>query len=255
MGLEYTDASQQFDQVAQRVEAEAGPPEQWTEPALPPLPDITTDAVKAALLQLQQLLHVETGGGGSGGGSSGGGGGGAGPSSAAAAAAGPAEATPQGLQRAKAMLETCILPALAELAKQQRQGQAAPGGAEAGAPPAAAASGASQRSAAAAMLAQYPLGFSTGDAAADLGATILRMLYIKDLRALQVQREAVGGRGWGVELGRRAGGGWWCGYEPGWYCRSQPHIPLARCVPPLPPADAGGLCHSPGAGVYSQPAY
>ncbi|EFN59917.1 hypothetical protein CHLNCDRAFT_18675 [Chlorella variabilis] len=125
VGLEYTDASQQFDQVAQRVEAEAGPPEQWTEPALPPLPDITTDAVKAALLQLQQLLH------------------------------------------------------------QQRQGQAAPGGAEAGAPPAAAASGASQRSAAAAMLAQYPLGFSTGDAAADLGATILRMLYIKDLRALQ----------------------------------------------------------------------
>ena len=42
-----------------------------------------------------------------------------------------------------------------------------------------------QPSGAAAALRQYPLGFSTGDNASDLAATILRMLYIKDLRALQ----------------------------------------------------------------------
>ena len=44
--------------AAQRAEEEAGPPEEWTEAQLPPLPDVTTDAVRAALAQLQQLLQV-----------------------------------------------------------------------------------------------------------------------------------------------------------------------------------------------------
>jgi hypothetical protein len=78
------------------------------------------------------------------------------------------------------MLEACVLPALAEASRQQQQQQQAGGGGEAA--PAAAAT---QRSAAAAMLARYPLGFSTGDGGADLAASILRMLYIKDLRELQ----------------------------------------------------------------------
>jgi RLL motif-containing protein 1 len=173
VNLEFEDAgtSQRLNQLAQRAETEAGPPEEWAGPALPPLPDVTSDAVHAALLQLQQMLHVEAG-----------------------------EASPEGLQRAHAMLESCVLPALAELAKQQQrqqQGQpqepqqqqtamsAAAGGtigAEGGS------SSTAQQAAAAAMLAQYPLGFSTGDGAADLAATILRMLYIKDLRALQVNQ-------------------------------------------------------------------
>ncbi len=71
------------------------------------------------------------------------------------------------------MLELQILPALSEMAKHplgvQQSGQAAGQGGQA----------------AAAALRQYPLGFSTGDATSDLAATILRMLYIKDLRALQ----------------------------------------------------------------------
>ena len=33
----------------------------------------------------------------------------------------------------------------------------------------------------------FPLGFETGDPALDRAATVLRMLYVKDLRALQSQ--------------------------------------------------------------------
>lgn len=162
VGLEYTDAAQQLNAAAAAAEAEVGPPEEWSEAPLPPLPDITSDAVRGALLQLQQLLHVGGGGSGSGG-----------------STAGPAEATAEGLQRAHAMLEACVLPALAEASRQQQQQQAGGGG------EAAPAAAATQRSAAAAMLARYPLGFSTGDGGADLAASILRMLYIKDLRELQ----------------------------------------------------------------------
>ncbi|PRW60225.1 UPF0568 C14orf166-like protein [Chlorella sorokiniana] len=169
VGLEYQDTAQQLTAAAQQAEEEVGPPEEWTEAQLPPLPDVTTDAVRAALAQLQQLLHVEAGKA-------------VGSSSAAAA-----EATPDGLQKAHAMLETCVLPALAELAKQRQPGSggAAQQPAAAQGQPGAAAAAASQHAAVAAMLSQYPLGFSTGEAGADLGATILRMLYIKDLRALQ----------------------------------------------------------------------
>lgn len=197
MDLEYQDSAQQLTQAAQRVEGEAGTPEEWTEAQLPPLPDVTSDAVRAALVRLQQLLHVD--------GSLAGQGLGAGASSAAAAGA-AAEASPEALHRAHAMLETCVLPALAELAKQQQQRQQQAGGAPATSAAAAtaalaaagggsASAAASQHAAVSAMLAQYPLGFSTGDAGADLAATILRMLYIKDLRALQVGGQS-GPDGW-----------------------------------------------------------
>lgn len=35
------------------------------------------------------------------------------------------------------------------------------------------------------MMRSFPLGFSTGDVQADLAATVLRALYIRDLRDLQ----------------------------------------------------------------------
>ena len=187
MGLEYQDAAQQLTAAAQQAEEEAGPPEEWTEAQLPPLPDVTTDAVRAALAQLQQLLHVEAAKPG------------AGSSSAAAS-----EATPEGLQRAHAMLETCVLPALAELAKQRRGGAGGGGAAQPALAAQAQGAAASQHAAVAAMLSQYPLGFSTGEAGADLGATILRMLYIKDLRALQVSA----GNGLIVVPGPPAGTAW-----------------------------------------------
>ncbi|KAL4447482.1 hypothetical protein ABPG75_004701 [Micractinium tetrahymenae] len=190
VGLEYQDSSAQLTQLAQQAEAEAAPPEEWTEAQLPPFDDITAEPVRAALLDLQQVLHVEAAG--------------AGtqqqpqqPQRAGGPAPGPAEASPEALHKAHAMLETCVLPALAELAKQRRQQQAGGGVGGAAAPspaPLAAGAGgdgggggaaASQHAAVSAMLAQYPLGFSTGDAGADLASTILRMLYIKDLRALQ----------------------------------------------------------------------
>lgn len=241
VGLEYQDAAPQLNAAAQRAEEAAGPPEEWTEAQLPPLAGITGDGVRAALLQVQQMLHVQGGGGGGG--------------------TGPAEATPEALHQAHAMLETCVLPALAELAKQQRGGAAAAAGAaQQGAAPAAAA--ASQHVAVGAMLAQYPLGFSTGDGSADLAATILRMLYIKDLRTLQV------------------GGGGPCGclrclsccFPPPRHAPTtaadvvqirpiapadrlrlfRPH-PCSPVCPPPPAADAGRLGDRAGAGVYSQP--
>lgn len=128
VGLEYTDSAEALNAAAARAEAAAGPPEAWTEAQLPPLPDVTADDVRAALVQLQRMLHVD--------GSSGSG-----------------EATPEALQRAHAMLESCVLPALAELGK--RQGAVAAAAAQQQA-------GAAQQAAAAAMLADYPLGFSTG---------------------------------------------------------------------------------------------
>lgn len=190
MGLEYQDQPAQLNAAAARAEEEAGPPEEWSEAQLPPLADITAEGVRAALLQLQRALHVEGG---------------------AAGSAAAAEASPEGLQKAHAMLETCVLPALAELEKQrhpragggaaaqQQQGQQGQQGQQAGG--AAGGAGGSQQAqhvAVGAMLAQYPLGFSTGDGPADLAATILRMLYIKDLRQLQVG-------GVGGSLGAAAG--------------------------------------------------
>lgn len=137
-----------------------GPPEDWSEPPPPPLPDITSDTVRSALLQLQQLLRVGGGGGGG----------------------GPEEATREGLQRAHAMLEACVLPAIAASARQQQQQQAS-----SSSEPAPASAAATQHAAAAALLSRYPIGFSTGDGVADLSASILRMLYIKDLRDLQAR--------------------------------------------------------------------
>lgn len=62
------------------------------------------------------------------------------------------------------MLESQVLPTLEEAERQP---------------------GATPSSAAA--LAGLPLGFSTGDASLDVAATVLRLLYIKDLRLLQTQ--------------------------------------------------------------------
>jgi hypothetical protein len=232
------------------------------------LPDVTSDAVCAALLQLQRLLHVEAG-----------------------------EASPEGLQRAHAMLESCVLPALAELAKQQQRQQAGeqqqeqqrqePQQQQPDVPLAAAgmdgagggSGGTAQQAAAAAMLAQYPLGFSTGDGAADLAATILRMLYIKDLRALQVSNCSARCRCW---LPLPAAAGCRCRrrglpphgrcilscrvvrrqHSPSQYPRAaHPLLPgcptpfLHHFSAPTLPADAGGLSHCAGAGIYSQPAH
>ena len=75
--------------------------------------------------------------------------------------------TPDDLRKAKGVLEAQVLPCLAEAAR-------VPG---------------SQVNAAT-VLSGFPLGFSTGDPAIDLAATVLRMLYIKDMRELQDQVDA-----------------------------------------------------------------
>lgn len=75
--------------------------------------------------------------------------------------------TPEDLRKAKGVLEAQVLPCLAEAAR-------VPGG----------------QVNAASVLSGFPLGFSTGDSAVDLAATVLRMLYIKDMRGLQDQIDA-----------------------------------------------------------------
>jgi hypothetical protein len=72
--------------------------------------------------------------------------------------------SPEALQVAQEVLEAQILPAVADAARHG--GGDAPG---------------------AAMMRSFPLGFSTGDAQADLAATVLRALYIRDLRDLQTR--------------------------------------------------------------------
>ena len=41
------------------------------------------------------------------------------------------------------------------------------------------------------LLANFPLGFTTGDAEVDQAATVLRALYVRDLRELQTQIDDV----------------------------------------------------------------
>lgn len=77
--------------------------------------------------------------------------------------------TSEDLQRAAAVLDMQVLPAVAESDR----------------------CGGSVSPSAASVLSQIPLGFSTGDKDVDLAATVLRMLYIKDLRDLQSQIDAV----------------------------------------------------------------
>lgn len=81
------------------------------------------------------------------------------------------------MERLSSVLDTQVLPAL-------------PGDEDAAAP-----SGTGRQGVSAdgpiALLAGFPLGFSTGSPLSDAAATILRMLYLRDLRGLQdaVDRE------------------------------------------------------------------
>lgn len=75
--------------------------------------------------------------------------------------------SPDDLRRARSVVEAQVLPCLAAA-------RTAPGGVVSPA----------------AVLEGLPLGFSTGDAGVDLAATVLRMLYIKDMRELQDQVDA-----------------------------------------------------------------
>lgn len=87
------------------------------------------------------------------------------------------EVTPSTVERLSSVLDTQVLPAL-------------PGDEDTAAP-----SGTGRQGVSAAgpiaLLAGFPLGFSTGSPLSDAAATILRMLYLRDLRGLQdvVDRE------------------------------------------------------------------
>ncbi|GAB4822263.1 hypothetical protein N2152v2_009309 [Parachlorella kessleri] len=150
MGLEYQDRAEQLTAAAEQAQAGAPSPDAWVESEPQPLEDAADDAVQQQIRELLQLLQISV-----------------------------EQDLPTGLQQLRDVLELQILPALTEMARhplglqQSAQQQSHAGGVAAELP------------AAAAALRQYPLGFSTGDATSDLAATILRMLYIKDLRALQ----------------------------------------------------------------------
>ncbi len=84
-------------------------------------------------------------------------------------AAKDASITAEDIRRVKAVLEAQVLPCLAA-ARSPGGGGEAPS--------------------AATVLSDLPLGFSTGDQVVDIAATVLRMLYIKDMRELQDQVDA-----------------------------------------------------------------
>ena len=73
--------------------------------------------------------------------------------------------TVEHIRKAKAVLESQVLPCLAASRIPGSEGDAS----------------------AASVLTGLPLGFSTGDQGVDIAATVLRMLYIKDMRELQDQ--------------------------------------------------------------------
>ena len=114
MNLEYEDAgtSQQLNQLAQRVEAEAGPPEEWAGPALPPPPGLLDAPCPCALPAstgghsdprvVERYTRGDTGGG-SGGDRPGPCGAGGLPAAAAAAAALP----PSSLARLSSSSSSC----------------------------------------------------------------------------------------------------------------------------------------------------
>ena len=164
VGLEYQDNAEGYRAAAAAATAAAPPPEEWSEAQLPPFPDAAAAEVAATLCELQALLRGDSG-----------------------------VVTPATLAAAHATLETQILPALAEMQRAAAAGAAgAAGGAAAGL--------SAGQAAAAALLAKYPNGLSAegGDAPTDLAATVLRMLYIKDLRGLQVGAAGPGGEGCGA---------------------------------------------------------
>lgn len=76
--------------------------------------------------------------------------------------------TVEHIRKAKAVLESQVLPCLAASRIPGSGGDAS----------------------AASVLSGFPLGFSTGDQGVDIAATVLRMLYIKDMRELQDQIDA-----------------------------------------------------------------
>lgn len=135
--LEYGDKKEQYNATISHSVKESVAPEDWIPPRLPPFPDLQSQEAQDALRSVLSALRME-------------------PESIDVSAADVA--------CAKSVLESQILPTLAEAARL-------PGSAPTSA----------------SALSRFPLGFSTGDESVDVAATVLRLLYIKDLRSLQTQ--------------------------------------------------------------------
>jgi hypothetical protein len=183
VGLEFDDAAERLGGVIQEAVQRTPPAQEWTRRDLPAFPDALAPEVGAALRDWLAELHVEVEAGEE-----------VGarclscfhacyptcrrpgciapcrqrPPRGCLTPGPPArplrapQATPAALRRARAVLESQVLPAAAW--QESHPGEALTPGA---------------------LLEGVPLGFSTGDAAVDVGAKALRMLHVAGLRRLQ----------------------------------------------------------------------
>jgi RLL motif containing protein 1 len=152
VGLEYADKAAQHNTALDDALASAPAPQDWAPPPLPPYSDATSPETLAALKPIFSLLHIPLE-----------------EKTNNTSENGNSTITAEQIRKIKGVLESQVLPCLAAARKT---------------------AGGNGDASAAAVLSDFPLGFSTGDPGVDIAATVLRMLYIKDMRELQDQIDA-----------------------------------------------------------------
>lgn len=169
LSLEYQDSLDQLNAVASKAVEHSVPPEIDTQRVLPPYSDAASDHVVAAIQEVSDILHL---------------------SSSVHPTAGDREVLI--LQRIHAITEMLeVLPIFLDHKKtnntnfsmgleavMERRGVVEEGGSRQDEQQ-------DQQTQQQLLLRRFPLGFSTGDTDVDRAATLLRMMYIKDLRKLQ----------------------------------------------------------------------
>lgn len=152
IGLEYSDKSPTYNDTIVSSVRNSVEAEDWIPPALPPFPDLTSQETQEKLTTLLLLLHIDI--------------------------ENNTEISYEALQKAKAVLASQILPTITESHHTPKEAMDIDSGDH------------DNNRAILEVLSRFPLGFTTGDPVVDAAATVLRMLYIKDLRELQTQIDA-----------------------------------------------------------------
>jgi RLL motif-containing protein 1 len=160
LSLEYQDSADQLNAVASKAVEHSIPPEIDTQRVLPPYSDAASDDVVATIQEVSDILHLSS-------------------SSSLHPTTGDREA--QVLQRIHAVTEMLeVLPIFLDsstnnsVAMEEDVVEEGKSGQDQ-----------HQQKQQQLLLTRFPLGFSTGDTDVDRAATLLRMVYIKDLRELQ----------------------------------------------------------------------